>query len=65
MVTKSLDLEGEIRCNKVTTIRNLLLLEKIGELRFEYHDKVLEKIKNAFKIIEEEDYSDYSIKSLK
>lgn len=48
MVTESLDLESEIRCNKVTTIRNSLLLEKIGELRFKYRDEVLEKIQSSF-----------------
>ncbi len=48
MVTNSLDLESEIRCNKITTIRNSLFSSKIGELLPEYHNMVLEKINSAF-----------------
>ena len=48
MVSNPLDVESEIRCNKVTTIRNILFSSKIGELLPEYHDEVLEKIQKSF-----------------
>ncbi len=48
MVSNSLDVESEIRCNKITTIRNSLFSSKIGELLPEYHNMVLEKINSAF-----------------
>ena len=48
MVSNSLDVESEIRCNKITTMRNSLFSSKIGELLPEYHDMVLEKINSAF-----------------
>ena len=48
MLTNSLDLESEIRCNKIATIRKKLIVYKVGELLSEYHDEVLEKIKSAF-----------------
>jgi mRNA-degrading endonuclease toxin of MazEF toxin-antitoxin module len=48
MVSSPLDKESELRCNKVTNIRNSLFSDKIGELLPEYHDKILEKIKSAF-----------------
>ena len=48
MVSNSLDVESEIRCNKITTFRNSLFSSKIGELLPEYHDMVLEKINSAF-----------------
>ena len=44
MVSNPLDVESEIRCNKVTTIRNSLFSSKIGELLPEYRDIVLEKL---------------------
>lgn len=58
----SINLKGQIRCNKIATIRKSLIMKKIGELRFEYHDEVLEKIKNAFDVKEIEDYSIQSLK---
>ena len=48
MLTNSLDLESEIRCNKIATIRKKLIVFKVGELLPEYHHKVLEKINSAF-----------------
>ena len=48
MLTNSLDLESEIRCNKIATIRKKLIVFKVGELLPEYHHKVLEKIKSTF-----------------
>lgn len=48
MVSIPLDTESELRCNKITNIRNSLFSDKIGELLPEYHDKILEKIKSAF-----------------
>lgn len=61
MLTDSLDLESEIRCNKIATIRKKLIMYKVGELMPEYHDKILEKIKSAF-----DDFSiDLSEKSIK
>ena len=48
MVSNPLDVESEIRCNKVTTIRNSLFSSKIGSLLPEHHNQVLEKIKSAF-----------------
>lgn len=48
MLSSSLEIESEVRCNKVTTIRNNLIISKIGELLPEYYDKILEKIKSAF-----------------
>ena len=48
MVSNPLDLESEMRCNKITTIRNSLFSSKIGELLPEYRDIVLEKINSAF-----------------
>ncbi len=48
MVSNPLDVESEMRCNKITTIRNILFSSKIGELLPEYRDMVLEKINSAF-----------------
>ncbi len=48
MLTNSLDLESEIRCNKIATIRKKLITQKVGELLPEYHYMVLEKINSAF-----------------
>ena len=48
MVSNPLDVESEIRCNKITTIRNSLFSSKIGELLPEYRDIVLERINSAF-----------------
>ena len=48
MMTNSLDLESEIRCNKVTTIRNTLIISKVGELLPQHHAIVLKKIQSAF-----------------
>lgn len=48
MVSNSLDVESEMRCNKITTIRNSLFSGKIGELLPEYRNTVLEKINGAF-----------------
>ncbi len=48
MVSNPLDLESEMCCNKITTIRNSLFSSKIGELLPEYRDMVLEKINSAF-----------------
>lgn len=48
MLTNSLDLESEIRCNKIATIRKKLIMYKIGELLPEYHNEILEKINGAF-----------------
>jgi mRNA interferase MazF len=48
MLNIPLDLESEIRCNKIATIRQKLIINKISELLPEYHDKILEKIKSAF-----------------
>ena len=48
MVSNPLDVESEIRCNKITTIRNSLFSSKIGSLLSEYHDEVLEKIQKSF-----------------
>jgi mRNA-degrading endonuclease toxin of MazEF toxin-antitoxin module len=48
MVSIPLDAESELRCNKITNIRNSLFSDKIRELLPEYHDKILEKIKSAF-----------------
>ena len=44
----SISLKGEIRCNKIATIRKSLIFKKIGELLPEYHDEVLEKIQKSF-----------------
>lgn len=48
MVSIPLDAESELRCNKITNIRNSLFSDKIGELLPEYHDKIIEKINSAF-----------------
>ena len=48
MVSSPLDVESEMRCNKITTIRSSLFSSKIGKLLPEYHNKVLGKIKSAF-----------------
>ena len=48
MLSGSLDLDSEIRCNKIATIRKKLIVFKVGELLPKYHHKVLEKIKSAF-----------------
>ncbi len=48
MVSIPLDAESELRCNKITNIRNSLFSDKISELLPEYHDQILEKIKSAF-----------------
>ena len=48
MVSNPLDVESEMRCNKITTIRNSFFSAKIGELLPEYRDIVLEKIDSAF-----------------
>jgi mRNA-degrading endonuclease toxin of MazEF toxin-antitoxin module len=48
MLTDSLDLESEIRCNKIATIRKKLIMYKVGELLPDYYDEVLEKIKSVF-----------------
>ena len=48
MLSGSLDLDSEIRCNKIATIRKKLIVFKVGELLPEYHHKILEKIKSAF-----------------
>jgi mRNA interferase MazF len=48
MVSNPLNVESEMRCNKITTIRNSLFSSKIGELLPEYRDMVLEKINSAF-----------------
>ena len=48
MISNPLDVESEIRCNKITTIRNSLFSSKIGSLLSEYHDEVLEKIQKSF-----------------
>jgi mRNA interferase MazF len=48
MLSNPLSVESEIRCNKITTIRNSLFSSKIGSLLPKYHSEVLEKIKSAF-----------------
>ena len=48
MVSNPLNVESEMRCNKIATIRNSLFPSKIGELLPEYQDMVLKKINTAF-----------------
>ena len=51
MVTDSLDIESEIRCNKIMTIRSILVVSKIGEILPAYQERVLDKINRAFEIL--------------
>ena len=50
MLSQALDHISEIRCNKVTTVRNSFIISKIADLLPEYQDEVLVKINDAFEI---------------
>ncbi len=48
-LTNSLPLNSEIRCNKITTIRQSLILSKISFLKVEKQEELAEKIYNSIK----------------
>lgn len=48
MVHKSLPKISEIRCNKIATVRNNLILGKMTSLKPEYLKDILDKVKAVF-----------------
>ncbi len=48
MLSNSLDIRSEIRCNKLMTIRKLLVISKSGEVLLPYHQLIIEKVWKAF-----------------
>lgn len=48
MLSNSLDIKSEIRCNKLMTIRKSLIVSKSGEVLSPYHHIIIEKVWSAF-----------------